>query len=1001
MRPFLRYIAFSGIAFVALICSFSPSHAQERCATVEYSKALHPDYELRRLEFEKWISEKKIPRTRREQRQKQQTTAYKIPVVVHIIHNGEPIGTGSNISEAQVLSQIRVLNEDFNRQNADAANTPAVFASVAGALDIEFVLAKQDEDGLPTNGIVRVDGGRNGWTVNDNYTLKALSYWPADEYMNIWVCNLTDNYVGYAQLPESNLPGHENSSKNRFTDGVVIWHKAFGSSDDGAFNLDPVFNKGRTTTHEVGHFLGLMHTWGDDAGCSGSDYVSDTPNQANQTQGCPSHPRSDACSEVVMFQNFLDYSDDDCMNLFTQGQVERMSIVIENSPRRSTLLSSPGLEEPDPLPNDVGIRRIVFPDASVCSNEVTPRIEVRNYGSNAVTSARVQFVLDGSVQETRDFALSLNPDESVEVTFSAVSLSSGTHDISFEVQLTNGGTDSGSYNDLEASTVIVPAFRSVPFADNMDTAPAGWITYNPDGQITWARVTAPSETANNKALKLNYFKYEDKIGEIDAYLSPVLDLSAVPAATLTFDVAHARYQSSNDRLQVVVLTNCQEITDGTIVYDKAGSALRTAPSTTSEFTPLNESQWRTEIVNLSSYIGTDKVQIAFVGINDWGNNIYLDNIALHTDPVRDVSLVRLVSPSVVTCGPEVTPVLQIRNAGTIPLDDVIIEYSVDDGPVQTLSAGMLNVAAGKEIALPAISLANGMHTLAVNLVHPGGLPDSDESNNQRSFMIAVNDQRDRIPIRVNFEEAFTPAWTIINPSGGMNWETIATNSGQSLYFNAYNNEEIGEESWFVSPVLDFTRTVQASMLMDVSYNPPPGATKDELRIMASKNCGMTFESLAFELPDTGSSSQPWAPTQDEHWSRNLKVDLNGLAGEENVRIAFVVHNQGANNLYLDNIEFFTTADPDPIELSTLYSVYGYDLEQPGLTELKITFNLTQRQDVRFSVVNVLGQMETDGMITDVLNQTYPIIPRGTLKPGIYFIRVHIGEKFHTTKILIH
>src|SRR5690606_8895359 len=137
----------------------------------------------------------------------------------------------------------------------------------------------------------------------------------AEQYMNIWVCNLTDQFLGYAQTPESDLQGMENSSTNRKTDGVVVTHQAFGSVDDGAFDLDPVFNKGRTATHEIGHFLGLNHIWGDDAGCNGSDYVNDTPNQGNRTQGCPTHPKTDNCGEVIMFQNFLDYTDDRCMNL--------------------------------------------------------------------------------------------------------------------------------------------------------------------------------------------------------------------------------------------------------------------------------------------------------------------------------------------------------------------------------------------------------------------------------------------------------------------------------------------------------------------------------------------------------------------------------------------------------------------------------------------------------------------------------------------------------------
>jgi len=290
MRLALRYILFSGIAFVVSTIFFSFSYAQERCGTVEYVKQHRPGFQNDRIRFEEWLTQKRL-HSFRNQTRKKQTTPYKIPVVVHVIHNGEGIGSGANISDAQVFSQIRVLNEDFTRQNADASNTPPVFQDVAGSLDIEFVLAKRDPNGFPTNGIVRVDGGRNGWTINDQNTLKSLSYWPAEDYMNIWVCNLTDQFVGYAQHPESDLEGLENASRERLTDGVVIWHRAFGSADDGSFSLDPVFNKGRTTTHEVGHFFGLFHTWGDDVGCSGTDYVDDTPNQANRTQGCPSHPR--------------------------------------------------------------------------------------------------------------------------------------------------------------------------------------------------------------------------------------------------------------------------------------------------------------------------------------------------------------------------------------------------------------------------------------------------------------------------------------------------------------------------------------------------------------------------------------------------------------------------------------------------------------------------------------------------------------------------------------
>lgn len=1000
MRSVLRYLFFSGLFF-----SIAAPHAQaqDRCGTVEYTKALHTDYHLQRVTFEDWMRRKNI-RRHSLPRSRQQTAAYKIPVVVHVIHNGEAVGTGANISDAQILSQLRVINEDFNRQNADASNTPPVFASVAGSLDVEFVLAKRDPDGQATTGIVRVNGGRSSWAMKDNYPLKSLSYWPAEDYMNIWVCNLTDGHAGYAQFPESDLEGMDNSSTNRLTDGVVIWHRAFGSSDDGPFSLDPMFNKGRTLTHESGHFFGLNHIWGDDNGCNNSDFVSDTPNQAGSTNGCPAHPRTDTCGEVIMFQNYLDYSDDDCMNLFTQGQVDRMSIVIENSPRRKSLLTSPGLLDPAPLANDLGIRSIIFPDASVCSNTITPLIELRNFGSNDITSARIRFVVDGVIRETKDFALTLAPEQIIQVAFSTLVMNSGTHDISFQILLTNGGTDAGSYNDLETSSVIVPAFAPTPFAETLNALPAGWIIHNPDGQITWELVTAPDEVATNKALKLNYFDYEDKIGEIDVFLSPILDLSDVPAATLSFEVAHARYQSSNDRLQVLVLTDCQPILDGTVVYEKAGDALKTAPPTTSPFTPLNESQWRRELLDLSTFIGAERVQIAFVGINDWGNNIYLDNVTFFTEETNDVSLVRLAAPSVVTCGDEVAPRVLIQNAGSVTLNEVTIAYSLNDMPQQSFTLTDLNIPFGveQEIDLPPLDFQDGVNTLVVSLQDPNDVADNNPENNNMSFTIAINNYEDRIPLRQNFEHVVTPVWTIINPEGGMNWEIADTNFGNSLYFNAFNNLKIGDEAWFVSPVLDFSRSGQASMLFDLSHAPRLGVPGERLRILASKDCGATFQEVSYNFPEANNTSnESWVPDDETDWHRNVAVNLGSVAGEPSVRIAFVVTNQNSNNLYLDNIEFYVTADPDPIEINELYSIYGYDLTTPEMSDLSITFNLPERQDVRFSIINVTGQMETDGILMDVLNQTFPLNLSERLKPGVYFVRVNIGNRFYSSKILVY
>src|SRR5690606_1866302 len=140
---------------------------------------------------------------------------------------------------------------------------------------------------------------KNSYTINDNYVLKAHSYWPAEDYLNVWVCNMT-GLLRYAQFPVSPLPGLENSSNNRLTDGVVIAYNVFGSDDYGSFNLLSKYKKGRTTTHEIGHFLGLRHIWGDDEGsCDGTDYVNDTPNQSDRSTGCPNYPQT-SCGVSTM-----------------------------------------------------------------------------------------------------------------------------------------------------------------------------------------------------------------------------------------------------------------------------------------------------------------------------------------------------------------------------------------------------------------------------------------------------------------------------------------------------------------------------------------------------------------------------------------------------------------------------------------------------------------------------------------------------------------------------
>lgn len=239
-----------------------------------------------------------------------------IPVVVHVLWNTPK----DNITAEQIAGQIAVLNRDFRMRNADVTEIPEVFAARAADSRIHFVLADTDPDGQSTDGIVRVRTTRVGFDSDDAIKDAATggsSPWPTERYLNIWVGRLRGGLLGYAQFPGG--PAE--------TDGVVVTTSAFGTTGTAA----APFDLGRTTTHEIGHWLNLRHIWGDDGdGCSGSDFVADTPNQGGPNYGTPTFPTKscDNGPDGDMFMNFLDYVDDAAMVMFTKGQVVRMQATL-------------------------------------------------------------------------------------------------------------------------------------------------------------------------------------------------------------------------------------------------------------------------------------------------------------------------------------------------------------------------------------------------------------------------------------------------------------------------------------------------------------------------------------------------------------------------------------------------------------------------------------------------------------------------------------------------
>lgn len=225
------------------------------------------------------------------------TGTINIPVVVHVIYNNSQ----ENISSTQIQSQIDVLNEDFNATNSDAGNVPSEFAGLVADSEISFQLSQ----------VIRVASSRTSWGTND--AMKYSSNGGSDvvspsNTLNIWVCNIGGGILGYAQFPGGSAA----------TDGVVVSPQYFGTTG----YVSAPFDGGRTTTHEVGHWLNLRHIWGDGR-CNRDDFVSDTPGSDRPNYGCPSYPTVH-CRSNDMTMNYMDYVDDACMYMFSEGQKARM-----------------------------------------------------------------------------------------------------------------------------------------------------------------------------------------------------------------------------------------------------------------------------------------------------------------------------------------------------------------------------------------------------------------------------------------------------------------------------------------------------------------------------------------------------------------------------------------------------------------------------------------------------------------------------------------------------
>ena len=341
------------LVIVVFLHVFFANAQQRNCGTMQHLDEIRQRdpgvdnrMDVENLDIKNWISNNTSS-------SKSMPNLITIPVVVHVIYKN----SSQNISDAQIFSQIDILNEDFRMNNSDASSVPSAFAGAAADCEIEFCLAVRDPNGNVTTGITRTyttTSSFSGYTSMKYSSTGGQDAWNTSDYLNIWVCNLASGLLGFATFPGGNSS----------TDGVVCDYAYFGNTGTATSPYD----LGRTATHEVGHWLNLYHIWGDSY--CGNDYVSDTPKHEESNYGCPSYPHASSCSGTgssgEMFMNYMDYTNDACMFMFSTGQKNRMRATLNGS--RSSLLSSLGCQ-------------VVYPPIILSSTSTNLSCSLANNGS--------------------------------------------------------------------------------------------------------------------------------------------------------------------------------------------------------------------------------------------------------------------------------------------------------------------------------------------------------------------------------------------------------------------------------------------------------------------------------------------------------------------------------------------------------------------------------------------------------------------------------------------
>jgi len=967
------------LIFITLLLTVK-SPAQKRCGIHQNDpKAIH--------HFESWLKAQK----RHQSFNRSENTEYIIPVVVHIVHRGEEIGTGRNITDQKVFEQLEILNHDYRRTNADAINTPNIYDEIAADTEISFVLARQDPEGLPTTGILRSFGTQNEYDVDRLEELTADIYWPPEDYLNIYVTDI-ENFLGYGLNPVANLLGLENQIKsNRIIDGVYVDYQFWGINPNTPGRFESF---GRTATHEVGHYLGLRHISGD-GGCTFDDFCEDTPATDSQTNGCPAEKSS--CGSRDMIENYMDFTNDVCMNLFTLCQKERMLTVLENSPRRKTLLNSLALEEPPVFSVDLGIQSVEIDNMeSTCLDEISPRVRIRNYGSDIISGFDVALFQNGNMIESIRSDITLFSLSSTSIIFESIEPNIGAED-EFEIRIMD--TDERLENNNSIFEVFRPVTTSIPYEEDFSTFPTSTWTLGPNS--IWEINNAPFETNMNNGFVLPYYHSDvDQFGNLDYLISPIFSLDDPNQTFLSFRYAYAQNESEfQDALIIGISTDCgKTFPFSNYVFFRVGSQLESSPTLNQEFVPISSKDWRSVNIDLSEFEGSE-IRIAFIGQNGNGNNVFIDDVSIGSNSTLslDASFGEIDGFSIASCQGIFNPRIEVINRGTQTINEFSIDILTNGSFLTNLVNEDISIRPGRSdfFTIPLDIIDETLENVAFEVVSINGENDQNILNNSFSSNVLINLNEAILPQRENFDNQRT--FSEVSTTGTADWVELEINENRVLYSANFNQTELAKENWLVSPNY-FLEDIEAlSLTFDVSYA-QRGNLSDGLRVLLSDNCGFSWSEVIYNKRGSALSTvsqninEEWFPSENRDWN-TVTLDLTEFISKsisDQLRIAFVTTNGNGNNIFLDNIQTFTTSEPNLNQGQSLI-VFPNPVRNGTVN---ISLNLPISEPVILTLVDLSGKIIREELITNALNQrfTYSTFGLG----GLYLLNIK-GEKTDLTE----